>query len=67
MKPITDDEIVKLVCVFLIALLLGVMLGALLDSKKWASQCVKHNVAEYDSKTGEWKWKPEFRLPDEEE
>lgn len=52
-----DDNVVAVIvlAVFLVAVTWGVTFGLCRDS--WRRAAVKHGAAEYDSTTGNWKWK----------
>ena len=63
-----DDSVIGVV--FMIALRASILLAAVAfgnhrAAETWQSECVRRGVAEYDSKTGEWKWKSVFQQKDE--
>lgn len=40
-----------------LGLILGIAIGACISEWQYQAFAIEHNAAEYDSVTGEWRWK----------
>lgn len=56
-----DDDVktivANLIFGFVIGIFIGVLIGGISTSNLYQKEAIKLNYAEYNNKTGEWKWK----------
>ena len=52
-----DSKFELKVFVLFCGFIIGIIVGAYVESRFWEAQAIRYGYAQYDSQTGNWEWK----------